>query len=75
MNDSRFPKDLLYGELATGARSKGRPHLRFKDVCKRDMKACNIDTESWEAFADNRIMWKQLVSQGLENGGEVSSYR
>ena len=23
----------------------GRPHLRFKDVCKRDMKACNINTK------------------------------
>ena len=23
------------------------------------MKACNIDTESWEAFADDRTLWKQ----------------
>ena len=40
----------------------------IKDVCKRDMKACNINTKSWEAFADNRTMWKQIVSQGLESG-------
>ena len=68
MADGHIPKDLFYGELVTGARSRGRPYLRFKDVCKRDMKACNINTESWEAFADNRITWKQHVSQGLESG-------
>ena len=68
MADGRIPKDLLYGELATGLRRRGRPHFRFKDVCKRDMKACNINTESWEAFAVDRTMWKQIVSQGLESG-------
>ena len=60
MADGRIPKDLLYGELATALRRKIRPHLRF-------MKACNINTKSWEAFADNRTMWKQIVSQGLES--------
>ena len=30
---------FFYGELASGRRSKGRPQLRYKDVCKRDMKA------------------------------------
>ena len=30
----RIPKDLLYGELATGQRPTGRPQLRFKDVRK-----------------------------------------
>ena len=32
------------------------------------MKACSIDTESWEAFADDRTLWKQQVSQGLKRG-------
>ena len=56
------------GELATGARCRGYPQLCFNDVCKHDMKACNIDTESWEAFADDRTLWKQQVSQGLKRG-------
>ncbi len=64
--DGHIPKDLLYGQLATGERGRGRPHLHFKDVCKCDLKACNIDTKSWESFADNRTLWKQLVAQGLE---------
>ena len=44
MEDGRIPKDILYGELASGRRSKGRPQLSYKDVCKRDMKALNINT-------------------------------
>ena len=39
MEEGRIPKDMFYGELATGARPVGRPTLRFKDVCKRDLKA------------------------------------
>ena len=36
--DGRLPKDILYGELATGSRPTGRPTLRYKDVLKRDLK-------------------------------------
>ena len=43
MKDGRIPKDILYGELAVGKRPRGRPQLRNKDVCKRDMKALEID--------------------------------
>lgn len=50
MEDGRIPKDILYGELASGRRNIGRPQLRYKDVCKRDMRALNIDTESWEGL-------------------------
>ena len=50
MEDTRTPKDILYGELALGRRTTGRPHLRYKDVCERDMKAVDIDTMSWEGL-------------------------
>ena len=68
MEDGHIPKDLLYGELGTGARCRGCPQLCYKDVCKHDMKACNIDTDLWEAFADDRTLWKEQVSQGLKRG-------
>ena len=42
MKDGRIPKDLLFGELATGTRPLGRPSLRFKDICKQDLKDCGI---------------------------------
>ena len=38
MGDERIPKSVLYSELADGTRKRGRPTLRFKDVCKRDLK-------------------------------------
>ena len=68
MPDGRIPKDLLYGELATGKRAKGRPQLRFKDVCKRDMKALDIDPERWEELADDRDRWRQDLGRGLQRG-------
>ena len=66
MEDGCILKDLLYGELTTGARCRGHPKPHFKGICKHDMKTCNIKTESWEALADNRILWMQEVSQGLK---------
>ena len=43
MDSSRLPRAVLYGELSTGSRPLGRPRLRFKDVCKRDMKQAGRD--------------------------------
>ena len=65
MEDGRIPKDLLYGELAQGTRSTGRPQLRFKDVCKRDLKALNIDLTTWETSASDRSTWRQLTRRAL----------
>ena len=46
MKDDRIPKDILYDELATGKRPTGRPQLRFKDICKRDLQALGIITQT-----------------------------
>ena len=67
MEDGRIPKDLLYGELQQGTRRRGRPNLRFRDICKRDMKAMNIDTATWETLAANRASWKRSVNVGLSS--------
>ena len=61
MEDGRIPKDIIYGELALGRRTTGRPHLRYKDVCIRDMKAVDIDTMSWEGLAANRTEWRSAL--------------
>jgi len=44
MEDGRIPKNILYGELASSKRSVGRLQLRYKDVCKRDLEALDINT-------------------------------
>ena len=54
MHDGRLPKDILYGELATGSRPTGRPTLRYKDVLKRDLKAgciCQQALKHWQRTA------------------------
>lgn len=42
----RSTVDIPYGELAVGKGPRGRPQLRYKDVCKRDMKALEMDPDS-----------------------------
>ena len=68
MDDGRIPKDLLYGELAAGKRKTGRPQLRFRDVCKRDMKALQMDPEHWEALAADRPRWRSSLTRHLKTG-------
>ena len=68
MEDGRILKDILYGELALGRRTTGRPHLRYKDVCARDMKAVGIDTMSWEGLAADRTGWRSALKQHLKTG-------
>ena len=68
MEDGRIPKYILYGELALGRRTTGRPHLRYKDVCVRDMKAVDIDTMSLEGLAAERTKWRSALKQHLKTG-------
>lgn len=64
MSDNRLPKQLLYGELLTGKRSRGGQKKRFKDAIKSSLKAFNIDHNSWEQNALNRPMWRSLIITG-----------
>ena len=64
MKDGRLPKDILYGQLALGTRRVGRPSLRFKDVCMRDMKTCDLPVHSWETLAKDRDGWREQVRKG-----------
>ncbi|XP_047485900.1 uncharacterized protein LOC125036983 [Penaeus chinensis] len=68
MEVGRIPKDILYGELTTGKRSIGRPQLRFKDMCKRDMKALDINTDTWEDLASDRSSWRSTLHEKLQAG-------
>ena len=70
MEDGRIPNDILYEELASRRRTEGRPQLSYKDVCKRDMKALNINTESWEDLAADCMIWRGTLNQHLKSGDE-----
>ena len=61
--DGRIPK---YGELALVRRTTGRPHLRYKDVCVRNMKAGDIDPMSWKGYTVDRRKWRSVLTQHLK---------
>ena len=67
MGKGRIPKDLLYGELEKDTRKTGCSLLRFKDICKRDMKSAAIDIESWELMVEDRSTWQHLVKAGIKH--------
>ena len=67
MGKGRIPNDLLYGELEKGTHTTGCPLLRFKDICKRDMKCAAIDIESWELMVKDRSTWQHLIKEGIKH--------
>ena len=42
MEDNRLPKQLMFGELASGKRKQGRPLKRFKDCVKASISHAEI---------------------------------
>ena len=58
MDNDRLPRQLLYSQLKEGKRNQGRPRLRFKDVAKRNMKWREINLNSWQTMAENRVAWR-----------------
>ena len=65
MAAERIPKSLLYSELAVGKRNRGRPKLRFKNICRRDLKSLNITTDEWELLANDRAKSRLFVRKKL----------
>ena len=51
-----------------GVATTGRPHLRHKDVCARDMKAVGIDNMSWEGLSADRTGCRSALKQHLKTG-------
>lgn len=69
--DGRIPQDILYGELPSGKWPKGRPQLRYKNICKHHiMKALDSNTEIWKDTAANPISWLCLLKKQLKTGEE-----
>ncbi len=71
MGPGHIPRDLLYGELAEGSRLIGRPRLRYKDICKKDMKLSDINIGTWESRAEDRSAWHFVVRQGVQKAEET----
>lgn len=61
MDDDRMPKKLLHEKLSQETSPTGRPQLGFKDVCQRDLKPLQINTQTEEATASDRQHRRQAV--------------
>ena len=66
MDNSRIPKQLLFGELKLGKCNRGRPHKRWKDCIKEDLRAFQIDLKTWYKVAQDRCLWRRALFSGLE---------
>ena len=66
MNKGHIHKDLMYGQLECGTKSKSRSQLRFKDSCKRDPMSTHIDINTWEDIAVDQLSWRHAVNQGIQ---------
>ena len=62
MSDGRVGKRIFYTELQDGKRKQGGQLLRYKDVLKRLMKRCDLDSSKWEAMAADRSLWRHTLS-------------
>ena len=43
-----------------------RPLLRYKDVCKRDMKSAEINPDLWETSAVDLSNWRRVIWTGVK---------
>ena len=67
MDDQRLPKHLLFGELCSGRRNRGRPRKRFKDCVKANVAHAGIDPKQLESEGANRESWRALTYQAQDS--------
>ena len=58
MDDSRLPRQVLYGVLSHGQRKEGHPKKRFKDCVKESLKNCVFPVKELENRARDRVSWR-----------------
>ena len=54
MSPVRLPNQVLYSQLSSGRRKRGRPRVRFKDTIKRNLKLRDIKINSWISLSQQR---------------------
>ena len=63
LKDGRTPKNLLFGELASGKRETGRPSSHFEDVCKLDLRKGGFNLADPRTPASDRQKWHATTRQ------------
>ena len=65
-----YPRTSSTANLPLARELLAAPQPRFKDVCKRDMKALEINTESWEDAAADHSRWRSALRKQMKSGEE-----
>jgi hypothetical protein len=68
MNNDRTPKKI-FNTKPDGARSNGRPKLRWVDGVEQNMRILGV--KNWEKVALNRDEWAQLLKKARAPPGAV----
>ena len=66
MEDNRLPKQLVFGELASGKRKQGRPLKRFKHCVKASNSHAKITAKELEPSAHDRTGWRALTRRATD---------
>ena len=61
MSPDRLPKQVLYSQLSSGHRKRGRPRLLLKDTIKRNLKLRDIKIDSRTSQSQQRDKWRATV--------------
>ena len=64
MPQDRYPRQILYGQLAEGQRPAHGPKKRFKDHFKKNMKSFEILPKNLEEEAIDRNGWRATCARG-----------
>ena len=62
MDDTRLPKKILFGNVAGGKKSAGKPKKNWVDCLEEDCARANIPYGSWTEKAKNRTTWQKSIS-------------
>ena len=64
MPPERYPRRVLYGQLAEGTRPAHGPKKRYKDHIKKTMKSFGIDPTALESSSSDRNAWRSMCHDG-----------
>ena len=74
MDDGRYPKAVLFGEMH-GQAVRGRPYTRVSDVAKRAIQAAKMSWQNWRNIAQFRLDWRGKILAYLKQDRSVERWK
>jgi len=65
MPENRIPKQVFFGQLASGKRPQRGPARRYKDTLRINLKQCNINPGSLTSATSDRSSWRTLCHKAV----------